>query len=356
MISILISHNKKTNETGVISIITVVLLAMVLTLITTAFVKSATSNQRQALDTQLSTQAFYAAESGINDAISILKNNLADPTTDMNTENCTTFLSVIQNNTDLLGSNPDKLESNSNIQYTCVLVNNKQSVLEVTEGDSAIFKIQADDSSVIDQLSISWGAGRTVPTGTAAELYDQSSWRKENGQDKDRVALIRLTFYYPSSLDRANLVSDQKTFFLRPVRALGASEINVSSSNDAAVIGVNCQINNGPCSLKLMGIASLTGNNIDNFYIRMTAIYDTFDTSGASIMAYNSGGIQKNLIGAQYSIDVTGRANDVYRRVKIRIPITPQDFPDAVVKSASDLCKQFVVWPGGSSDEAGCSF
>lgn len=365
MISNLINRSKKTDETGVISIITVILLSMVLTLITTAFVKSANSNQRQALDTQLSTQAFYAAESGINDVTSILNNGLsAQVKGALNKNECNSFLDVIKSGTytNLLGSNPDGsspnvLERNSPIQYTCVLVSDSVPNLLLDKGNSAIFKIQADDNSVIDQLSISWGADRTVPTGSAAELYDQSNWRKENGQDKDRVALIRLTFYYPSSWDRVNLISDQKTFFFRPVRAQGVDEVNTANNNEAT-IGVDCNGANGPCSINLTHIASLTtGSDTDNLYIRVAAIYNTFDESNMTITAIGQDGLPKRLINAQYSIDVTGRANDVYRRIEIRRSIAPDlNFPNNVVESAGDLCKQFTVWPGSSTDEAGCSF
>jgi Tfp pilus assembly protein PilX len=349
-------RSKVTNEKGVVSIITVVLLSMVLALITMAFVRSATGNQRQALDTQLSTQAFYAAETGINDALSILNNNLANPATDMNTENCTTFLNVIR---DKIGiTDPDKLNSDSNIEYTCVLVNSSVSELSVTRGDSVIFQIVADDTTdkIIDQLSISWGnSNQTVPMGNGTDLYDQTAWKTAG---TNGMALIRVTFYYPSSWDRINLNSDQKTFFLRPVRSGGVSTL--VTNDNSTTTGVACVGNNGPCSLKFTGIASLTGN-ATSFYIRIAAIYDTFDSSNVTIAAYNSSGVQKNLIGAQYSIDVTGRANDIYRRIEVRHGVMADwDFPDSVVNSggggngSGDLCKQFEIWSGGYSDPLNC--
>jgi hypothetical protein len=92
-----------------------------------------------------------------------------------------------------------------------------------------------------------------------------------------------------------------------------------------------------------------------DLYIRVAPIYTT---SGITITAYGSADESNplNLIDAQYSIDVTGRANDVYRRIEVRYPkIAPGDLPDAVVKSFSDLCKQFTAWPGmviSTADEA----
>ena len=55
----------------------VVLLTMILMivvgLIVLGFAQISRRNQRQALDRQLSTQAFYAAETGVNDAANLIK-------------------------------------------------------------------------------------------------------------------------------------------------------------------------------------------------------------------------------------------------------------------------------------------
>lgn len=362
MISNLINRSKKTNETGVISIITVVVLSMVLTLITTAFVKSASSNQRQALDAQLSTQAFYAAESGINDVTSILKNGLTNDEINgaLNTDDCGSFLGVIRTHTSLLGSTPDVLEGNSPIKYTCVLVSNRVSDISLTKGNSAFFPIASEDDKVIKDLAITWGnSTNTVPAGTGTELPTKDVWGNNS------VALIRLSFYYSSTFDRASLVSNQKTLFLRPVRSGGNGggppnytyTLNASNSSNGSILDVNCPTS--PCSVRLVGINSNITGGVKPFYLRIASIYSGFDFSPATVRAYDESGLQKNLIKAQYSIDVTGRANDVYRRIEVRRPITTNwNFPNAVVQSAGDLCKQFVAWPGGSADEApgSCSF
>jgi hypothetical protein len=362
MINKLKNSYKKTNESGVISIITVILLSMVLTLITTAFVKSANSNQRQALDTQLSTQAFYAAESGVNDATSILANGLSEQVLNaLNKEECNSFLDLIKSPTytGLLGSEPDILESYSKIQYTCVLVKNHVSDISLTMGESAIFPIATEDNATITGLEITWGDNtNTVPAGASTELSEKSVW------GDGAVALIRLTFYYPDILDRANLASDQKTLFLRPVQSGGNGappnyeyQLTAESSKDGSIIGVNCS--SSPCTIKLMGISNLITGTVTPFYLRVATVYSNFDSSPVTIKAYDDIGVQKDLVNAQYSIDVTGRANDVYRRIEVRRSIMPDwDFPSSVVNSAGDLCKQFTVWPGSATDESssGCSF
>ena len=57
----------KKDEKGIVSIIVTVILILVMTLIVLGMARNSAREQRQALDRQLSDQAFYNAESGIND-------------------------------------------------------------------------------------------------------------------------------------------------------------------------------------------------------------------------------------------------------------------------------------------------
>jgi hypothetical protein len=56
-------------EGGFVSIIVCMIIMTILSLITIGFAQIMAREQRQALDRQLSSQAFYAAESGVNDAL-----------------------------------------------------------------------------------------------------------------------------------------------------------------------------------------------------------------------------------------------------------------------------------------------
>jgi len=56
------------NQSGMVSIMVTMILMIVMSLIVVGFAQVSRRNQRVALDRQLSTQAFYAAESGVNDA------------------------------------------------------------------------------------------------------------------------------------------------------------------------------------------------------------------------------------------------------------------------------------------------
>jgi Tfp pilus assembly protein PilX len=330
----------KNHQQGVVSIVTVVLLSIILTLITTAFVRATLSNQRQALDNQMSLQAYYAAESGINDATTYLATNYASFKVNPidGSTNCGDFMS-------LLNPGSDVLDSSSSTKYSCLLVSDKVPNILLsspTAGQVNRFKITDVSGQPINRLKITWGnAGQSIPNGSPGFL-SKSTWN--NG-----VALLKLSLYFPtnaSNLTRSDLLTKQKTFFLRPTTG-GSNSLNATAA-DGTVSEVKCTVATGSCYVDINSIGTTVGGE---FYIAVTPIYNS---SSISIEAYTAASTDPVKIqDAQISIDATGRVNDVYRRVEVRRALTPSyDFPDGVVSSAGDLCKQFVAWPGGSSDEA----
>lgn len=66
-------HSLKQNQHGIVSIFVAVMFVLITSLITTSFAFLMRREQQQVLDQQLSTQAFYAAESGVNDAVKALE-------------------------------------------------------------------------------------------------------------------------------------------------------------------------------------------------------------------------------------------------------------------------------------------
>jgi Tfp pilus assembly protein PilX len=70
-------HLHNSSQTGMVSIMVTMLLMLVITLIVLGFAQVSRREQIQTLDRQLSAQAFFAAESGVNDAISVIKQRLA---------------------------------------------------------------------------------------------------------------------------------------------------------------------------------------------------------------------------------------------------------------------------------------
>src|SRR5689334_20404193 len=82
------THHLDDRQAGMVAIMVMLILMLVISLIVLGFAQISRRNQRQSLDRQLSTQAFYAAETGINDAAEIIKNALAAGTTAADKPDC----------------------------------------------------------------------------------------------------------------------------------------------------------------------------------------------------------------------------------------------------------------------------
>ncbi|MBP7807565.1 pilus assembly PilX N-terminal domain-containing protein, partial [Candidatus Saccharibacteria bacterium] len=100
------------NQAGLVSIVVTMVFLSVITLITVSFAFLMRREQRQVLDRQLSTQAFYAAESGVNDAVAALK------------------AGTITGDIDTCGSPPYDENLSSVISYSCMLIDQSPDSLE----------------------------------------------------------------------------------------------------------------------------------------------------------------------------------------------------------------------------------
>ena len=73
------NHHDQPDQRGFAAIVVALVLILVLSLLTIGFAELMRHEQRSALDKQLSSQAYYAAESGVNDAVSAAASNLPRP-------------------------------------------------------------------------------------------------------------------------------------------------------------------------------------------------------------------------------------------------------------------------------------
>ena len=70
------NSQNRSDESGMASIIVTLIMSVVITLIVLGFAQVSTREQSNALQNQLSTTAYYAAESGINDVVNIIQLSL----------------------------------------------------------------------------------------------------------------------------------------------------------------------------------------------------------------------------------------------------------------------------------------
>ena len=103
------------NERGFASIVIALVLITILALITIGFAQLARREQRSALDKQLANQAYYAAETGINDTIKSLP-AIAAAGDSVDPKKCLDTSKFSMNST---------LNQTNGVYYTCVLVDLK---------------------------------------------------------------------------------------------------------------------------------------------------------------------------------------------------------------------------------------
>lgn len=148
------------DQRGMVSITVTVVLMLVISLTVIGFGQVVRREQRQALDRQLSNQAFYAAESGINDVKKYIKDHYGSIVPPDKTR-C--------DNSEGTYNLPMTVDAATNTGYTCVLVGGTPKVLQyqlATTSPGKAFPIDAR-TNVIDRIEFSWMATNSVPAPTA---------------------------------------------------------------------------------------------------------------------------------------------------------------------------------------------
>ena len=358
MLNISIMKNKKhdhLNEQGIVSIVVTMIIMIVLSLIVTGFAQLARREQREALDRQLSTQANYAAESGINALKAALPFISTDSRTDCsNPDNVSVGAGA--------PSNPFKdSDLGNNASYTCVLFNKKPKSLiyqDVNSDDAIVAPLSLKSSAgvpiALNNLTISWKAkngSTTIKESNLGVFPVATSWNNS-------IGILRLDLIpIPDSgvITTQDLDNNQKTksFLLQPQKINGETTKSYSAITSGGVIGVKCnETANSGCVL------TITDLTLNNYYLRMRSIYNTSSVTLNGNTVAGGGETTSGFSGAQIEIDSTGKATDVLRRIKVRIEdpssslgsISSLTFPEYVFSSSESLCKQLSLAPGSSTN------
>lgn len=327
------NHQLHIRQAGFVSIVVTLIIMTVLSLIVLSFARQSRREQRQALDRQLSSQAFYAAESGINDAVEAIEAGYT-----ANKTNCD----------ELPGSGAlSDSEIADGVEYSCLLIDQKPTTLiydSVSLVDPTLLEMRFD--AVPDKIVISWQNDENK-TGFSNQY---KKFPKVNDLDGNtgilRVALTKL----PSSgaFTRASLNDNTYHVFLYPKGGSGttiASFVGGDNSSNGDIKSGKCDAGNTPL------YCSVTINNLgttDRFFLSMRSMYNT---SKVHIAAYNSSGSLLGISGAQAIIDSTGKASDVLKRLQVRVSAAQRNYPAYALELGSDICKRYEltsseIWDG----------
>lgn len=320
------------DQQGAVSLITVIFVTILLTVLTTSFIRLGVNEQRQAIDDDLTTRAFYAAESGVQDAMRAINERL-DPA-DANFAECTPAHGV--------GSG--MLSAELDAEYTCQIINltppDYRAYLDKNE--STFFKLEGTEN--ITDFTVYWhifgddndSDGTTYSLRANADLLTEFAWNTGNHPAMIRVQVMSIP--ESGSVQRGDI--NNSIAFFSPTRT-GLPSVNLSTGVDGEVLNSNCTPATGGidfgeyvCSATVAGLDSASRD----YYLRIKALYR--DTH-IKVVA-NEGHV--GLVGAQAVVDVTGRAADVFRRVQQRVNLTNDVlWPEFALFSAQDICKDFSI-------------
>lgn len=367
-------------QQGMVSIIVLMFTIILLSIVSTSFIRLMVQGESRASDNNLSRAAYESATAGVEDGkrvISACQKGDRSACNAISAGACTTVqdAGIISSADDTAvtiksGSSSTYISGQA---YTCVVINTKTS--DIT------YDLQAGVSKVIP-LKISGGSATKVhlqwlkKTSTFTSIsnpasgYAIDSLPKQSDWAQDAPALMRVQLIIPSS-GSASLSSldgsGVSTRFLRPSVSATAGTSTIGSVSRSAnsssmvlnsVAAVQCSsnaFNNGQyaCSADVT-LPSVLNSGNSMAYVRLTSIYNntnvrlSFDTTSSSIL----------FDGVQPKVDSTGRAGDIYRRVSSRVSVQNDEFnlPEYAVDITGSLCKNFSVTDtSGQQNSTSCT-
>ena len=373
------------NEKGFASLVISLVLILILALLTVGFAQLARREQQNALNKQLAIQANYAAESGINDAIQDINNQLITANSTPTSIKADSVNCMRPNLAIPASTNKRKIDPTTDVSFNCLLVDLKPPKLQYTNvtlaGKSQTFSnVDSNgNSSSLGSLTISWkGFSRTkAPSSCTSSPSSPSNCFQRFDQWNDGATSLT---YYPAVLqvsltplgsgvtanadtvtvDRQQLLNNSFTVFAYPSND-GAGTVNFDLTQKGQIKNATCGLSIGQylCSLAINNITcgSSACPPYEWYLIHILPYYDR--STQIQLSARSTAGATLNFKG-QAVIDVTGRAKNTLKRLRVHVPmvcstnctVSPSSpvLPNFAIEG-QDICKQFSTYPGSTTPQ-----
>ena len=340
------------DEKGFAALVIAMTLVIVLSLLTVGFAQIIRNESRQALNRQLSSQAYYAAEAGINDAVRAI--NVGGYSKHKTT--CGPITAPATSADKYLMDNIVNAAANS--KWTCLLIDSAPTSVDYGSIDTVtptVFTVTGVDAATatipvkINSITVAWqDADSTLTTfrstsGVANNAFPPIGlWGRAPG-------VLRLAVTPFTTINRSSLVKDTFVAFLYPKDAapglLGSTTYTNDQTQSGPIVDGKCNTSNATtyaryCVVKISFPAGST-SLATKFLFNLRSIY----TSTNAHITANDG--HARLVGAQTVIDSTGQSQDVLKRIQVRIPTNDsQLYPGFGLDSLTGICKTLTGWPG----------
>jgi len=319
---IVMSSMKQINQKGIASIIITMIMSLVLTLIALGFTQVSLNQQKQALDSALSTQAFYSAESGVNYGIHEIITDQNQFSASFNQSSC----QKPSNKINELNSTQD--------EWTCLMVNLPRSLIYNVQNNSAVLvPIKTEHNPTkLNYINISWRNHPFAGNNFNGCQNNTNHFPPTSDYNSNCPASVLQVSVLPGNqLDNLdNPDPELKNYYLTP----SSSSSTYNWSNNGSDNLAHCSSNNGSsntgssntgyCNASIPVSGSTIPGNSPNDYQYYLYIIPLYSTTKLYVTAYSSAETASSQMGyslynAQVDIDSTGKGYDVLKRILVTV-------------------------------------
>jgi Tfp pilus assembly protein PilX len=362
------------NEEGFASIVIALVLITVMALITVGFAQLARREQQNALSNALSNQAYYAAETGVNDIYQGIENGTINSGTANATStngggvNCLNATSPT-----LPNGYSTTINQQDGTTIACALLNlTPQQLTKEPIDAGGSWNNVFSTTGTLSSLTINWsssdsqlsnGSFRAPRSAGDTSFPTQTNW---SSPDVLEASITPLPANASQLTDTA-LSANTFNVYLYPSVGCGSSVYCVDSTvayspstDQGQIVSGDCTPNSPTitnptdCSATISG---LPGTASEFYLIHVSS--EHYDSSNLSTSAKDSGGNVLDFSNAQAVIDVTGKVHNVLKRIRAVVSLNgvagnPGNsllLPNDSIQSR-DVCKEYDTYPGSFSNNS----
>ena len=366
-----------------------------ISIIVTGYMTLVINDQRQTSDNELSASALAAARSGVEEGKRIIiycQNHTADP-------NCSSALLNSADNCDVFKSGNPGANLAPTLQipidpttgqgatagadqyqqyFTCLTIQQDTPYTTATVNQDSSYIQRLKTTQPFNQLVVSWSGKGTYANRTTVNGWTPLTSWKDTTSGNPYAPVIELQIIPYALTDFANLdglEQQTRTVYIAPCTLVGeVLPPSCITSQTAAVLdqrGAAGSLRSGSVPIMYGGcttsgsagyecVATLTGFNgggpssAQQYYVRASVLYAASTTLKLSPLDSSSNSVLFNNV--QPWIDVTGRTNDVFKRVRAQVSYTQSTgLPRYSVDSAAPVCKDMTVTNDAASSTYNCN-
>lgn len=374
---------KTSKQSGAVSIFIVVFTALLVTVVTTGYIHIMMRNQQQASNNDLSQSAYDSALAGVEDAKrALIRLKACEQAADTCASSVQAALDSLTCKTleqaQVVTFDNEEVEVGEeglNQAYTCVKVKTDTANYEdALTGDDDTVVVNLKGVSAFNQIRLSWhnqadiGGASTLSFLDASRFGIGSSLPVKSAWPERMPPILRAQLI---QFNRGNIVldkfdtTDARTRFIypdpggQPTGFTFAGDtrrsVNGASTFDIAYCSTTANQHGGYFCTATIDLPNPDGGSpaTREAYLQLAAIYAK---THFQLELLNSGTVVE-FDGVQPEVDATGRASDLFRRVKARVNVSDAgstlQFPDAALSVRNSLCKDFFVTDRPTDYEAG---